>query len=92
MSIRRKKEKIGCGRPDSGDRCTKLVGQSFNCHGDMGRGRLARTYSSREGDMSGPVSTFFFVFQVGGQVSFHFLFLHFRQGDRGICDKEAQET
>jgi hypothetical protein len=22
------------------------------CHGDMGRGRLARTYSSREGDMS----------------------------------------
>ena len=22
------------------------------CHGDMGRGRLARTYSSREGNMS----------------------------------------
>ena len=22
------------------------------CHGDVGRGRLARTYASREGDMS----------------------------------------
>ena len=26
--------------------------ESGTCHGDMGRGRLARTYASREGDMS----------------------------------------
>jgi hypothetical protein len=31
---------------------TGLVVELEHCHGDMGRGTLARAYASREGDMS----------------------------------------
>ena len=34
------------------DKTFKLVVLKYKCHGDMGRGRLAQTYASREGDMS----------------------------------------